>query len=205
MTIPSTRRRLSVYDGRLWLGDFVWNEKTQQALTWDASRRFIGQFGSYRAAARAIGQHAAAKRQAAGALHRLDDPSPPFVTGPSRAFFEARLMAQRMLTAGTGRAPFAERGEDLYEAPPVAVHALLRFEALPDVICGPACGPDNIVKTLRGGGYRVYPFANSLPMMRRDGWDQGPQRNGVRVVRVGRGAPRRAEAQRMNWEPVTCG
>jgi hypothetical protein len=65
-TIPSTRRRLSVYDGRLWLGDFVWNEKTQQALTWDASRRFIGQFGSYRAAARAIGQHAAARRQGRG-------------------------------------------------------------------------------------------------------------------------------------------
>jgi hypothetical protein len=80
-TSPSTKRRLSVYDGRLWLGDFVWNEKTQQAWAWDTSRRFIGEFGSYRAAARAIGRHAAAEQQAAELRHRLDDRSPPFVTG----------------------------------------------------------------------------------------------------------------------------
>ncbi len=80
-TSPSTRRRLSVYDGRLWLGDFGWNEKAQQARAWDTSRRFIGEFGSYRAAAGAIGRHAAAEQQEAEARHRLDDRSPPFVSG----------------------------------------------------------------------------------------------------------------------------
>jgi hypothetical protein len=82
-------------------------------------------------------------------------------------------MARRMLTAGTGRALFAEHGDDLYEATSVAVHALLRVEALP-VIWEPAWGAGSIVKTLRGAGYRVYPFANRLPMMHRDGRD-GPK------------------------------
>ena len=49
-------------------------------------------------------------------------------------------------------APVSERGNDLYETPPVAVHALLRVEALPRsaVIWEPACGPGSIVTVLRG-------------------------------------------------------
>jgi hypothetical protein len=52
---PSTRRRFSVYDGQVWLGDFIWNEATAEALAWNASRRFVGRFGSFQAAARASG------------------------------------------------------------------------------------------------------------------------------------------------------
>jgi hypothetical protein len=75
------RRTYTVYNGRVWLGTFVWNERTQQALAWNASRRFVGRFGSYKAAARAIGRAAITERQAAEARQRLDDPHPPFVTG----------------------------------------------------------------------------------------------------------------------------
>jgi hypothetical protein len=75
------RRTYTVYDGRTLFGTFVWNERTQQALAWNASRRFVGQFGSYKAAARAIGQAAVTARQMAEARRRLEDPHPPFATG----------------------------------------------------------------------------------------------------------------------------
>jgi hypothetical protein len=65
-------------------------------------------------------------------------------------------MARGMHIAGSGRAPLAVRGNDLYETPPVAVHALLRVETLPKVLWEPACGPGSIVTVLRGAGYRVY-------------------------------------------------
>ena len=48
-----------------------------------------------------------------------------------------------------GRHSFTERGVDLYEAPAVAVHALLHPEQLPRRIWEPACGPGAIVKILR--------------------------------------------------------
>jgi len=57
------RRAYSVYDGRTWLGTFIWNEKTQQALAWSATRRFIGRFPAVTAAARAIGAAAALEQQ----------------------------------------------------------------------------------------------------------------------------------------------
>jgi hypothetical protein len=75
------RRAYTVYDGRLWLGTLVWNERTRLALAWNASRRFVGRFGSIKDAARAIGQAAGAERRAAEARRRLGDPHPPFVTG----------------------------------------------------------------------------------------------------------------------------
>jgi hypothetical protein len=75
------RRAYTLYDGRTSLGTFIWNERTQQALAWTASRRFVGRFGSYKAAARAIGQTAVTARQMAEARRRLDDPDPPFATG----------------------------------------------------------------------------------------------------------------------------
>jgi hypothetical protein len=54
------------------------------------------------------------------------------------------------------RAPLAERKDDLYETPDVAVHALMRVEPLPKVIWEPACGPGRIVKVLRAAGHLVY-------------------------------------------------
>jgi hypothetical protein len=67
-------------------------------------------------------------------------------------------MTRQRSIAGTGRAPLADRGNDLYETPPEAVHALLRAEPLPKerVIWEPACGPGSIVRVLRGADYRVY-------------------------------------------------
>jgi hypothetical protein len=54
-----------------------------------------------------------------------------------------------------GRHALKERGNDLYQTPPCAVHALLKVEQLPDNIWEPACGPGSIVRTLRAEGYRV--------------------------------------------------
>jgi hypothetical protein len=65
-------------------------------------------------------------------------------------------MARKGNLPGIGRAPLSERGDDLYETPPAAVHALLRVEALPKMIWEPACGPGSIVNVLRGAGYRVF-------------------------------------------------
>lgn len=80
------------------------------------------------------------------------------------------------LASGTGnlRAPFSERGDDLYQSPPEAVHALLKVEALPDCLWEPACGPGAIVRVLRGAGHVVY--ATDLvdydsPDQDEAGWD----------------------------------
>src|SRR5215472_10918940 len=56
----------------------------------------------------------------------------------------------------TQRAPLADRKDDLYETPDVAVHALMRVEPLPKVIWEPACGPGRIVNVLRSNGHFVY-------------------------------------------------
>jgi hypothetical protein len=53
------------------------------------------------------------------------------------------------------RAPLADRKDDLYETPAVAVHALLRVERLPHSIWEPAAGPGAIVRELRAAGHRV--------------------------------------------------
>ena len=49
----------------------------------------------------------------------------------------------------------SERGDDLYETPPVAVEALLRHERLPHRLWDPCCGPGNIVNVLRAAGHEV--------------------------------------------------
>jgi hypothetical protein len=54
-----------------------------------------------------------------------------------------------------GKAALKERGDDLYESPPEAVHALLRAERLPSLIWEPACGPGAIVRVLRAAGHSV--------------------------------------------------
>ncbi len=53
-------------------------------------------------------------------------------------------------------APLADRKDDLYETPPVAVEALLRVEHMPQVVWEPACGPGSIVRVLRAAGRQVY-------------------------------------------------
>ena len=58
--------------------------------------------------------------------------------------------------ANAGRHSLAARGDDLYETPPEAVHALLRVESLPESIWEPACGPGSIVGVLRTAGHQVY-------------------------------------------------
>src|SRR5689334_232324 len=60
------------------------------------------------------------------------------------------------LTTGNFKHKLADRGDDLYETPEVAVTALMKVEKLPEVIWEPACGPGSIVRVLRGGGHKVY-------------------------------------------------
>jgi hypothetical protein len=55
---------------------------------------------------------------------------------------------------GVGRS-LKLRKHDLYETPPVAVHALLRVENVPAVIWEPCCGPGAITRVLRASGRRV--------------------------------------------------
>lgn len=54
-----------------------------------------------------------------------------------------------------GRAPLSERKDDLYETPPVATHALLRHEALPEQLWEPACGRGAIASILTEAGHIV--------------------------------------------------
>jgi hypothetical protein len=53
------------------------------------------------------------------------------------------------------RAPLADRGDDLYETPAVAVEALLRAEQLPHHLWEPAAGRGAIVNVLRAAGHAV--------------------------------------------------
>jgi len=64
-------------------------------------------------------------------------------------------MAGLASETGNRRHTLAERGEDLYETPAVAVEALLRVEKLPYRIWEPACGPGAIVRVLRASGRDV--------------------------------------------------
>jgi hypothetical protein len=53
------------------------------------------------------------------------------------------------------RHTLADRGNDLYETPAVAVHALLRVEQLPHRLWEPAAGRGAIVNVLRAAGHEV--------------------------------------------------
>jgi hypothetical protein len=59
------------------------------------------------------------------------------------------------LNTGVAMCPYSERGHDLYETPPGAVHALLAEEALRGDIWEPASGRGAIVRVLRTAGHRV--------------------------------------------------
>jgi hypothetical protein len=75
---------------------------------------------------------------------------------------------------GNARAAFSERGDDLYETPPVATEALLRAETLPHAIWEPACGPGSIARVLRAAGHSVYAtdlIDYTSPDQDTGGWD----------------------------------
>ena len=59
------------------------------------------------------------------------------------------------LATGSARAPLSDRGDDLYETPACAVHALLAVEPIPLTVWEPACGPGAIVRILRNSGRAV--------------------------------------------------
>ena len=59
------------------------------------------------------------------------------------------------LATGNKRHSQTERGADLYQTPPEAVHALLSVEPIPLTVWEPAAGPGSIVKTLRETGRAV--------------------------------------------------
>ncbi len=59
-------------------------------------------------------------------------------------------------SANPGMHALAGRKDDLYETPEVATRALLKAEALPEIIWEPACGPGAIVRVLREAGHKVY-------------------------------------------------
>jgi hypothetical protein len=77
----------------------------------------------------------------------------PFPFGVTRESLGVRVVLDH--SCQVQRHPLAERGDDLYETPPVAVEALLRVEKIPHRVWEPACGPGNIVKTLRAAGHDV--------------------------------------------------
>jgi hypothetical protein len=62
------------------------------------------------------------------------------------------------LATGSAKAALSERGDDLYETPACAVHALLAVEPVPLTVWEPACGPGAIVSILRTSGRAVVDF-----------------------------------------------
>ena len=58
-------------------------------------------------------------------------------------------------SAQSGRHPLADRGNDCYSTPAVAVDALLTIESLPHRIWEPAAGHGNIARVLREAGHVV--------------------------------------------------
>ena len=52
--------------------------------------------------------------------------------------------------------PLADRGDDVYDTPDVAVEALLSAETIPGCVWEPACGPGAIARVLRRHGRVVY-------------------------------------------------
>jgi hypothetical protein len=66
--------------------------------------------------------------------------------------------APRLLTMSTGNRvhAIADRADDLYETPAVAVRALLAVENIPAAVWEPACGPGAIVRELRAMNRLVH-------------------------------------------------
>ena len=64
-------------------------------------------------------------------------------------------MAKSRSLSRSIRHPQSERQLDLYETPPEAVEALLRYEHLPKTLWEASCGRGAIVKVLRAHGHHV--------------------------------------------------
>jgi hypothetical protein len=79
---------------------------------------------------------------------------PPVVKNPHRALRD-RLVGAAGNVTGVGMHPFADRGADLYETPPEAVHALLQVESITGPIWECAAGRGAIVRALRAAGHEV--------------------------------------------------
>lgn len=66
------------------------------------------------------------------------------------------MLTARTVSMGNARGALKDRGNDVYETPPVAVEALLRVESLPPHIWEPCCGGSGrIVEVLRAHGHQV--------------------------------------------------
>jgi len=106
------------------------------------------------------------------------------------------------LNTGVAGAALKDRGNDLYESPPEAVHALLGVEDIPAVVWEPACGPGSIVRVLRASGRQVY--ATDLvdyqsPDQDVAGWDFLLERQapiGVQAIVTTTRQPRRTKPNR---------
>ncbi len=62
-----------------------------------------------------------------------------------------------MLEMTGPQASIRERGDDLYETPPIAVRSLLKVEQLPaGAVWEPACGRGAITRELVAAGHKVY-------------------------------------------------
>lgn len=59
------------------------------------------------------------------------------------------------MAVNPGAHPLAQRGDDFYATPPVAVKALLQVEPIPLVVWEPACGDGAIVQVIRATGRAV--------------------------------------------------
>jgi hypothetical protein len=80
------------------------------------------------------------------------------IGGASRECRRSRLWSRGVVldhSCQVQRHPLAERADDLYETPAVAVEALLRVEKIPHRVWEPACGPGAIVRVLRAHGHHV--------------------------------------------------
>jgi hypothetical protein len=78
-----------------------------------------------------------------------------YIDGSAAVQSESGAEERRSLNTGVAMCPYAERGHDLYETPPGAVHALLAQERLTGGIWECACGPGAIVRVLRAAGHHV--------------------------------------------------
>ncbi|RWP31792.1 SAM-dependent methyltransferase [Mesorhizobium sp.] len=90
---------------------------------------------------------ATAERKQPGIVERAIEARLAAGLEPSRANLRAAV--------GTDTATAAERGNNLYETPPEAVHTLLALEDFQSDIWEPACGRGAISRLLEAAGYRV--------------------------------------------------
>lgn len=90
---------------------------------------------------------AAAEHREPGIVERAIQARLSAGLGPTRANLRAAV--------GTASATKAERGQNLYETPPEAMHTLLALEEFSTTVFEPACGRGAISRMLEAAGYGV--------------------------------------------------